>query len=274
MKSTNYSEKVLEHFRNPRNRGRLKGNDVAWGRVGNPVCGDLMDMYIKVENNIIKDIKFETFGCGSAIATSSMITEIVKGKTLDEAYKVTRQDVANELDGLPPIKMHCSNLAADALKKAIDNYRAGLRVGDNYPDDPNTKEISCKAIDIEKNLEIPIKNKEKFLGTGYVNNRLDVQNLNKFKDKRILILYNGDKSVQLALDFISITDRVILLTKSSKISTKEPDLKKSLVESDVKIIYKGELIEIIGEQEVEKVKIHDLDEDNDYELFIDIVIDI
>ncbi len=116
-----YSEKVMEHFRNPRNVGEIKDAD-GIGRVGNPVCGDLMEIQIKVENNILKDVKFKTFGCGSAIATSSMITELAKGKTLEEALKITRADVADELGGLPPIKMHCSNLAADALHAAIQNY--------------------------------------------------------------------------------------------------------------------------------------------------------
>ncbi|MBY8986281.1 MAG: Fe-S cluster assembly scaffold protein NifU, partial [Candidatus Lokiarchaeota archaeon] len=129
MKSTQYTEKVLEHFRNPRNMGEIEDAD-GFGRVGNPVCGDLMFIYIKVAKNekdedFIEDVKFKTFGCGSAVATSSMITEMAKGLTLDEAYKITRQDVADELEGLPPIKMHCSNLAADALKAAIDNYRTG-----------------------------------------------------------------------------------------------------------------------------------------------------
>jgi len=109
-----YSDKVKEHFRNPRNVGTIKDAD-AVGRVGNPVCGDVMEIQLKVEDNIIKDIKFRTFGCASAIATSSMITEMAKGKTLDEALEITRNDVADELEGLPPIKMHCSNLAADAL---------------------------------------------------------------------------------------------------------------------------------------------------------------
>lgn len=116
-----YSEKVMEHFRNPRNVGEIKDAD-GIGRVGNPVCGDLMEIQIKVENNILKDVKFKTFGCGSAIATSSMITEMAKGKTLEEALKITRGDVAGELGGLPPIKMHCSNLAADALHAAIKDY--------------------------------------------------------------------------------------------------------------------------------------------------------
>ena len=117
-----YSEKVLEHFKNPRNVGELKDAD-AEGTVGNPVCGDLMTMYIKVKDDRIEDIKFKTYGCGAAIATSSMTTEMAKGKTLDEAMEISRQDVAEALDGLPPVKMHCSNLAADALHEAIKNYR-------------------------------------------------------------------------------------------------------------------------------------------------------
>ena len=112
----------MDHFTNPRNVGTIENPD-GYGKVGNPVCGDLMEMYIKVEDNIIKDIKFKTFGCGSAIATSSMVTELAIGKTVDEALKITRNDVANELDGLPPQKMHCSNLAADALHAAIDDYK-------------------------------------------------------------------------------------------------------------------------------------------------------
>ena len=117
-----YSEKVMEHFRNPRNVGEIPDADGV-GTVGNPICGDMMSMYIKVEDDRIVDIKFKTFGCGAAIATSSMITELAKGKTLDEAMNITRGDVAEELGGLPPIKMHCSNLAADALHEAIKDYR-------------------------------------------------------------------------------------------------------------------------------------------------------
>jgi len=116
-----YTEKVLEHFRNPRNMGEIQDPDGV-GTVGNPICGDLMTIYIKVENNRLKDVKFKTFGCGAAIATSSMITELAKGKTLDEALKITRADVADSLGGLPPIKMHCSNLAADGLHLAIQDY--------------------------------------------------------------------------------------------------------------------------------------------------------
>ncbi|MDI3540677.1 Iron-sulfur cluster assembly scaffold protein IscU [Koleobacter methoxysyntrophicus] len=116
-----YSEKVMDHFSNPRNVGEIENPDGV-GTVGNPQCGDIMKIFIKVENNIIKDIKFKTFGCGAAIATSSMVTEMVKGKTLDDALKVTNKAVAEALDGLPPVKMHCSNLAADALHAAIKDY--------------------------------------------------------------------------------------------------------------------------------------------------------
>ncbi len=116
-----YTEKVMEHFRNPRNMGEIPNAD-GIGTVGNPVCGDLMTIYIKVKDDKIADVKFKTFGCGAAIATSSMITELAKGKTLDEAVKITRGDVAESLGGLPPIKMHCSNLAADGLRAAIEDY--------------------------------------------------------------------------------------------------------------------------------------------------------
>ena len=117
-----YTKKVMDHFRNPRNVGEIKNPD-GFGKVGNPVCGDVMAIYIKVKNDKIVDIKFKTFGCCAAIATSSVLTEMVKGKTIDEALKFTRDDVANELGGLPSIKMHCSNLAADALREAIKDYR-------------------------------------------------------------------------------------------------------------------------------------------------------
>ena len=116
-----YSDKVMENFKNPKNTGEILDADGV-GTVGNPVCGDMMTMYIKVKDNRIADIKFKTFGCGAAIATSSMTTEMAKGKTLDEALKITRKDVATELNGLPPVKMHCSNLAADALHAAIEDY--------------------------------------------------------------------------------------------------------------------------------------------------------
>lgn len=111
----------MEHFLHPKNMGEMKNADGV-GTVGNPVCGDLMTIYIKIKDNVIEDVKFKTFGCAAAIATSSMITELAKGKTIEEALKITRKDIADSLDGLPPIKMHCSNLAADGLHEAIEDY--------------------------------------------------------------------------------------------------------------------------------------------------------
>ena len=121
-----YSKKVIEHFTRPHNQGKISNPDGA-GIVGNPVCGDLMKLYIKIKKDknkkeIISDIKFETLGCASAIAPSSMITDLAKGKSIEEAKKITRDDVAEALEGLPPIKMHCSNLASDALREAINDY--------------------------------------------------------------------------------------------------------------------------------------------------------
>jgi nitrogen fixation NifU-like protein len=116
-----YSEKVMEHFMNPRNVGEIKDAD-GIGEVGNPVCGDMMTFYIKVENDVIVDVKFKTFGCGAAIAVSSIVSEMAKGKTIEEALKITREQISEELGGLPPNKMHCSNLGTDALHKAIQDY--------------------------------------------------------------------------------------------------------------------------------------------------------
>lgn len=116
-----YTDKVMDHFTNPRNVGEIKQAD-GIGEVGNAKCGDIMRIYLQVEDNIIKDVKFKTFGCGAAIATSSMVTEMVKGKTIEEALKISNRAVAEALDGLPPAKMHCSNLAADALHEAIRDY--------------------------------------------------------------------------------------------------------------------------------------------------------
>ena len=117
-----YSAKVMEHFQNPRNVGEIENPDGV-GEIGNPVCGDIMKLYIRVKDDRVVDAKFKTFGCGAAIATSSIITELVKNKTLEEAEKISRQSVAEALDGLPANKMHCSNLAADALHKAIEDYK-------------------------------------------------------------------------------------------------------------------------------------------------------
>ncbi|MDO4482936.1 MAG: Fe-S cluster assembly scaffold protein NifU [Clostridia bacterium] len=117
-----YSEKVMDHFSNPRNVGEIEDASGS-GTVGNPKCGDIMRMDIKVENNIIVDVKFKTFGCGAAIATSSMATELVKGKTIEEALQLTNKAVAEALDGLPPVKMHCSMLAEEAIHAAIEDYQ-------------------------------------------------------------------------------------------------------------------------------------------------------
>lgn len=116
-----YSEKVVEHYTNPRNVGEIENAD-GIGEVGNPVCGDVMKIYLKIENEIIKDVKFKTYGCGAAIAASSVTTEIIKGKTISEALKITNEEVVKELGGLPPIKLHCSILAEEAIKTAIADY--------------------------------------------------------------------------------------------------------------------------------------------------------
>ncbi|ERI90339.1 Fe-S iron-sulfur cluster assembly protein, NifU family [Clostridiales bacterium oral taxon 876 str. F0540] len=117
-----YSEKVMDHFMNPRNVGEIVDADGV-GEVGNAKCGDIMKVYLKIENNVVVDAKFKTFGCGSAIASSSMSTELIKGKTVEEAWSLTNKAVAEALDGLPPVKMHCSVLAEEAIHKAINNYR-------------------------------------------------------------------------------------------------------------------------------------------------------
>lgn len=120
-----YSEKVMDHFTNPRNVGEIEDANGV-GQVGNPKCGDIMKMYLKIEDNIIVDAKFKTFGCGAAVATSSMATELVKGKTVEEAMKITNKAVAEALDGLPPQKMHCSNLAEEAIAAALADYRKNI----------------------------------------------------------------------------------------------------------------------------------------------------
>ena len=260
MKSTDYSDKVLEHFRNPRNVGVIEDPD-GYGKVGNPVCGDLMEIFIKVGKNdkneeIIDEIKFRTFGCGSAVSTSSMVTEMAKGKTLDEAFKISRNDVAEHLDGLPPIKMHCSNLAADALQAAINNYREGSN--------PEVEVITSCQLDVRVILGI-----DEFLGKGVYK---EVGDLHEFKDKRILIVDSGDESLKLALELTKYTGRVILLT-SAKAMPGTVELRKKLKHSEVKILHQSELLEVKGElDEVEKVLIHDFDEDENYELFVDVVI--
>ena len=261
MKSTQYSEKVLDHFRHPRNVGEIEDADGV-GQVGNPVCGDLMWIYIKVGKNdsgeeIIDDIKFKTFGCGSAVSTSSMITEMAKGMTLDEAYKITRKDVADELDGLPPIKMHCSNLAADALQAAIDNYRLGTT--------PEVEVATSCQLDVRVILGI-----EKFFGKG-VYDQIPVD-LEELREKRIIVVDSGDESLALAVKLTEYSGRVIVVTSAKSIPG-NVEVRKELKRSEVKIIQESELIEVKGElDEVEKVVIHDNDEDENYELFVDAII--
>jgi NifU-like protein involved in Fe-S cluster formation len=250
----------MDHFRNPRNVGVIENPD-GYGKVGNPVCGDLMEMFIKVKkdkegDDVIDDIKFRTFGCGSAVATSSMVTEMAKGKKLDDAYKITRTDIADELDGLPPIKMHCSNLGADALKAAIDNYRLGTS---------SEVEVaaSCSAPNIKVILGI-----EEFIGKGVYKK---VPELSELKDKRVLILDYGDKSLELALELTKYTGRVIVLT-SAKSMPGSQDLKTRLKSSDIKVIYDSELLEVQGTDDVEKVVILDHDEEEKFDLYLDAVV--
>ncbi len=153
-----YSDKVMDHFMNPRNVGELDLPDGV-GEVGNPVCGDMMTFMIKVEDDRIKDVKFKTFGCGAAIAVSSMVSEIAIGKTLDEAMAITNDMVAEELGGLPKNKMHCSNLGADALHKAIENYRERLKTGEPAPKPTShpveNKDETCPFCDAEIEDSLP-----------------------------------------------------------------------------------------------------------------------
>jgi nitrogen fixation NifU-like protein len=137
MAQIGYSKKVMEHFMDPHNVGVIENPD-GYGQVGNPVCGDLMEIFITVKDDRIDDIKFRTFGCGSAIAVSSMVTDMARGKTLEEALKISRKDVAEELGGLPPQKLHCSNLGADALHAAIKDY--WVKIGKIKPDEAKPEE--------------------------------------------------------------------------------------------------------------------------------------
>jgi len=255
MKSTQYSEKVLDHFRNPRNTGTLEGENVAVGRVGNPTCGDLMEIYIDVKDDTINDIKFKTFGCGSAIATASMVTELAKGKTLDEAEKITRGDVAHELDGLPPVKMHCSNLAADALKDAIRNYRE------------KGKQPSAANDEAASGTE-PIEGEKEFAGKGVYYHFSDPV---QFIDKRVMVLWEQPKPLEQVLELTKYTPRVILVTQLKDIPVSE-ELKNKLTGANIKILSQAKLLKISGFNEVEKVLMQNLAEDEQYELFVDAVL--
>ena len=262
MKSTQYSEKTLDHFRNPRNVGTLEGPNVAMGRVGNPVCGDLMEMYIEVEDDRIKDIRFQTFGCGSAVATSSMTTELVRGMTLDEALEVSRGDVADALDGLPPIKMHCSNLAADALHEAVKNWRAGVR-----PDDVDTAPAatSCGAGGSAEAEPVEIAGLADYEGKGVYTVVADPAAL---ADQRVVVLDTGDAAAQTAIALTDHTARVVLMT-----TAKDPEVsaatRSALRLSDVKVLAEAQPLSLHGEGELERIRVHDLNEDEEYELTAD-----
>ena len=152
-----YSKTVMDHFRNPRNSGTIEGADGV-GEVGNPLCGDIMTMYLDVEDEHIKDIKFQTFGCGAAIAVSSMLTELAKGKSIEEAKKITNKDVAKALEGLPKNKLHCSNLGADALHMAIKDYedrKAGRKKTEPTPSEPHEHDHEEKCYCPYCDAEIP-----------------------------------------------------------------------------------------------------------------------
>ena len=263
MKSTSYSEKTLDHFRNPRNVGMLEGEDVAVGRVGNPVCGDIMEMYLRVKDERIEDIKFQTFGCGSAVATSSMTTELVRGMTLDEALEVTRKDVADALDGLPPIKMHCSNLAADALHDAIKNWRAGVRLVPSTAEEVESPLGGCEVPGLNE-----IENADDYVGIGVYK---QIEDIAELEGKRVLVLDKGPATAKLALDLTAVTPRVVFLTELDTLGLPE-DLIHEIKRSDVKVLYKSRLLSVGGEGEVEKVRVHDLDEENEYDLFVDAVV--
>jgi len=264
MKSTQYSEKTLEHFRNPRNVGTLEGPNVAVGRVGNPVCGDLMDIYIDVEDDRIKDIKFQTFGCGSAVATSSMITELVVGMKLDEALKVGRGDVADALDGLPPIKMHCSNLAADALHEAIKNWRAGIKPAEAIA---TPVEKSCHPRPAEV-VEVEIANLDDYKSKG-VYTRVDDQTA--LAGQRVVVLDTGDRAAQLAIDLTDHTGRVVLMTTGKEPSVSSA-VRSALRLSDVKLLTEAQPLELKGEGELERIRVHALNEDEEYELTADALV--
>ena len=262
LKSTQYTEKVLDHFRNPRNVVVIEKPD-CYGLVVNPICGDLMEIFIKVkkdedDEDIIDEVKFRTFGCGSAVATSSMVTTLAKGMKVDDAYEITRKEVAEKLGGLPPIKMHCSNLAADALKAAIDNYRGKA---ETYIE---VEHRTCEASELKIILGI-----DEFLGKGIYKKK--VKDLSEFINKRVLVIDTGDESLEYALELTNHTGRVIAITSAKSIPGSE-NLRKKIKMSDVKMIHQSELLEVIGTDDVEKVKLHDFDEDENYELFVDVVI--
>jgi nitrogen fixation NifU-like protein len=149
-----YNEVVLDHFKNPRNVGEISDADGV-GEVGNPACGDIMAFYIKVKDDVLEDVKFKTFGCGAAIAVSSMVSELAIGKTLDEAMSITNQSVLEALDGLPKKKHHCSNLGADALHRAIEDFRAKQKGTEYEKPEDGPEACSCPVCDVDDPEEAP-----------------------------------------------------------------------------------------------------------------------
>lgn len=365
-----YSDKVKEHFRNPRNVGTIKDAD-AVGRVGNPVCGDVMEIQLKVEDNIITDIKFQTFGCASAIATSSMITEMAKGKTLDEALEITRNDVADELDGLPPIKMHCSNLAADALHSAIEDYMekqkndelklgeneydvgiigggaAGLSAAsmssymglktvifeggswggmltrfcpdkliENYPGltdkitphkliDSLLNDVKKQHVDLKPEYVNELEMNEQFkilradsgtykvkiivLASGSYPEKSGISGIDKFAtddggvfymttdpskltDKRVLVYGKGYNAVSAARCLENIAGSITLVTEDESFTVPEQEMDKLKGVEGLKILTSMFLEEIQGRTKVEKVSLHDVGEDEMFEIYVDAVV--
>jgi hypothetical protein len=222
-----------------------------------------MEMYVRIKDERIDDIRFQTFGCGSAVATSSMITELVMGKTLDEALDVTRADVADALDGLPPVKMHCSNLAADALHDAIKNWRSGRRLQPLSEAEISSAGVGCGAREATV-IEGATEYEDKGVFTS-------VDDVSALADKRVLVLDKGVASARLALSLTEVNPRVVFVTELSALGLPE-DVAGQVKRSDVKVLYQSRLLAVRGEGEVEKVLIHDLDEDDEYELFVDAVV--
>ena len=264
MKSTQYSEKTLDHFRNPRNVGTLEGDDVAVGRVGNPVCGDLMEMYVRVKDDRIEDIKFQTFGCGSAVATSSMITELVMGKTLDEALEVTRADVADALDGLPPVKMHCSNLAADALHDAIKNWRSGTRLKPLGAEEIAAAGEGCGTREVDGHPGSRRSTPARESTPPSTTSRSSPTNACSWSTKESLRPVWPSRSPRSPLGSSS--------SPSLRHWASPRRWRREVKRSDVKVLFRSRLLAVRGEGEVEKVLIRDLDEDDEYELFVDAVV--
>ncbi len=361
-----YTEKVMEHFRNPRNVGVIEKPD-GTGRVGNPVCGDLMEIQIKVEGNILKDVKFRTFGCGAAVATSSMITEMAKGKTLEEALKITRANVADELGGLPPIKMHCSNLAADALHAAIKDYMTkkeekakleekydfdvivigggpgGLSTGilcayrglktaifeasnfggilswlcptkmiENFPG--LCEKLACQElvdcwlseakklnVDLKKERVNEITKDKKVLtekgeykgkiivlATGSSPSQAGIKGEGKFKDekgvyyyvtnpekfagKRVLIVGGGNSAVDAALSIADTAELITIAHRQEELRAIAHKVERLKAIDKIKVLFNTEVLEIAGNEKVEKVVMKNLKENEVFQQVVDAVI--